>query len=94
MIKKEAAFAVLQKGTDYGDEISRVTLGKPRFDEMAKVKAAASDDISLVEHVPFMEGILRVLADDITPKEFLSWLVEPGEAEFQRLPGTATNLLV
>ena len=93
LIKKESAFAVLQKGTDYDAEIFRVTLGKPAFDEMSKVKAAASDNITLVEHVPFLEGILRMLATEITPREFLDWLVEPGEAELQRLPGTATNLL-
>ena len=94
LVGKEAAFAVLQKGSDYDQNIFRVTLGKPTFDETSKVKAAASDKITLVEHVPFLEGVLRVLAKNITAKEFLSWLVEPGEAEFQRLPGTATNLMV
>ena len=94
LIKKESAFAVLQKGADYDDQIHRVTLGKPAFDEMSKVKAAASKQITLVEHVPFMEGFLRLLEGNITSREFVEWLIEPGEAEFQRLPGTATNLLV
>ena len=94
LIKKEAAFAVLQKGSDYETNIARVTLGKPTFQEMAKVKAAASKAITLVEHVPFLEGFLRVLAEEITPEEFLKWLKEPGEAELQRLPGKSTNLLV
>ena len=94
LIKKESAFAVLQKGSDYDDSIFRVTLGKPAFDEMSKVKAAASDRITLVEHVSFVEGLLRVLEKNITSREFVNWLIEPGEAEFQRLPGTATNLMV
>ena len=94
LIKKEAAFAVLQKGSDYDDTIHRVTLGKPTFDEMSKVKALGSGQITLVEHVAFVEGILRVLAGNITSKEFVNWLVKPGEAEFQRLPGTPTNLMI
>ena len=59
LVGKEAAFAVLQKGSDYDQNIFRVTLGKPTFDETSKVKAAASDKITLVEHVPFLEGVLR-----------------------------------
>ena len=94
LIKKEAAFAVLQKGADYDDAIHRVTLGKPAFDEMSKVKAAASDQITLVEHVPFVEGVLRMLAGNIASREFVNWLIQAGEAEFQRLPGTATNLMI
>ena len=33
LIKKEEAFAVLQKAADFGKEMRRVTLGKPAFDE-------------------------------------------------------------
>ena len=94
LLKKEAAFAVLQKATDYEDAIHRVTLGKPAFDEMSKAKAAGSSEITLVEHGSFLEGILRVLGKEITPNCFLEWLTEPGEAEFRRLPGRATNLMV
>ena len=94
LVKKEAAFAVLQKAMDYEDDIVRVTLAKPRFDETSKVKATASRDVTLVEHVPFVEAVLRVLSGNITPEEFLVWLIEPGEAEFRRIPGTPTNLLV
>ncbi len=94
LVKKEAAFAVLQKAMDYEDDIVRVTLAKPRFDETSKMKATASRVVTLVEHVPFIEAVLRVLSRDITPQEFLAWLVEPGEAEFHRIPGTPTNLLV
>ncbi len=94
LIKKEQAFAVLQKGADYGHELFRVTLGKPHFDEMSKSKVIASTELTLVEHVSFLEGMLRVLTREISPHDFLAWLAEPGEAELARLPGKATYLLV
>lgn len=94
LIKKEQAFAILQKGSDYGEELFRVTLGKPNFDEMSKSKALASREITLVEHIPFLEGMLRVLSKNISPEDFLRWLIEPGEGELQRLPGKATYLMV
>ena len=50
LIKKEAAFAVLQKAADYNEEMARVTLGKPHFDETSKSKVAASRQLTLVEH--------------------------------------------
>ena len=74
--------------------MARVTLGKPHFDEMSKSKVAASRQLTLVEHAMFVEGILRVLAGKIKPMAFLTWLTEPGEAEFERIPGNPTNLLV
>ena len=94
LVKKEAAFAILQKVMDYEDGVARVTLAKPRFDEMSKGKAASSRVVTLVEHVPFVEAVLRVLSGNITPNEFLAWRIEPGKAEFQRIPGTPTNFLV
>ena len=94
LIKKEAAFAVLQKATGYGAEMARVTLGKPHFDETSKSKVVASRELTLVEHATFVEAILRVLAREIEPTAFLAWLTEPGEAEFERIPGNPTNLLV
>ena len=93
LINKEAAFAVLQKAQDYEKNIARVTLGKHRFDEMSRVKITASSDLTLVEHVVFIEAVLRVLLKEIKPEEFLKWLIEPGEAEFERIPGKPTNLL-
>ena len=93
LIKKEAAFAVLQKAADYSEEMARVTLGKPHFDEMSKSKVAASRELTLVEHVTFVEALLRVLAGEIESTEFLAWLTEPGEAEFERIPGKPTYLL-
>ena len=94
LIKKEEAFAVLQKATDYDREMARVTLGKPHFDETSKSKVAASHELTLVEHATFVEAILRVLAGSIEPTAFLAWFTEPGEAEFERIPGNPTNLLV
>ena len=75
-------------------KFTALPLGNRPLDEMSKVKAAASKQITLVEHVPFIEGFLRLLEGNITSREFVDWLIRPGEAEFQRLPGTATNLMV
>jgi helicase len=90
LIKKEEAFAVLQKSADFSKSMRRVTLGKPRFDETSKKKAAASHDITLVEHDVFVEGLLRVHAGTLQPADFLSWLANPGVAEIDRLGGAAT----
>ena len=93
-VKKEEAFAVLQKAADFDRGMARVTLGKPRFDETSKVKAMASSEITLVEHASFVEGMLRVLGKEIAPEAFLAWLVQTGEAEFARLPGRPTHWLI
>lgn len=90
LIKKEEAWAILQKAADFSPEMRRVTLGKPGFDETSKKKAAASYDITLVEHEIFIEGMLRVISGSISPKDFLVWLGTPGLAEMQRLTGNPT----
>jgi len=90
LIKKEEAFAVLQKGSDFESKIRRVTLGKPMFDEHSKLKAQASSDISLVEHPVFIEGILRLHTGSITATDFLKWLGTPGVTEISRLGGKPT----
>lgn len=90
LIKKEEAWAVMQKAADFDSAMRRVTLGKPAFDETSKAKAAASRDIALVEHAAFMEGVLRVHSGTLTPADFLAWLAAPGIAEIERLPGTPT----
>jgi helicase len=90
MINKQDAWAVVQKASDFDKSMHRVTLGKPRFDETSKKKAAASHDITLVEHDVFVEGLLRVHAGTLQPAEFLSWLAVPGVAEIERLGGVAT----
>ncbi|MEQ1754685.1 MAG: DEAD/DEAH box helicase [Micropepsaceae bacterium] len=87
LIKKEEAFAVLQKSIDYDSSMPRVTLGKPSFDEHSKKKAQAAKDISLIEHAAFMEGILRLHAKEISTTEFVNWLSAPGVAELDRLGG-------
>jgi len=92
LIKKEEAWAILQKAADFDPSMRRVTLGKPQFDETSKKKAAASYDITLVEHTLFMEGLLRVHAGSLSASEFLSWLSTPGVAELERLGGTPTYL--
>lgn len=90
LIKKEEAWAVLQKAADFDPNMKRVTLGKPLFDETSKKKAAASYDITLVEHGVFMEGLLRVHTGTLEPKEFLVWLGTAGVAEIDRLGGSPT----
>ena len=93
LIKKEEAWAVLQKASDFDKAMRRVTLGKPTFDEVSKKKAAASHDITLVEHTLMVEGLLRVHTGTLRPDEFLSWLENPGLAELDRLGGTPTYSL-
>lgn len=70
----------------------RVTLGKPAFDETSKKKAAASKDITLIEHSVFMEGLLRVHGGTLSATDFVSWLGSPGVAELERLGGSPTYL--
>lgn len=90
LIKKEKAWAVLQKAADFDVTMRRVTLGKPAFDETSKKKCSASHDITLVEHSVFLEGLLRVHAGSLEPLEFLKWLSMPGVAEIERLGGVPT----
>ena len=90
LIKKEEAWAVIQKGADFDKSMHRVTLGKPSFDETSKKKAAASHDITLVEHSVFVEGLLRVHTGELAPIDFLKWLTVPGVAELERLGGKPT----
>ncbi len=90
LIKKEDAWAVMQKSSDFDKTMRRVTLGKPMFDETSKKKAAASHDITLIENSTFIEGLLRVHAGTLQPSEFLSWLSMPGVADIDRLGGIPT----
>lgn len=90
LIKKEEAWAVLQKAAGYDKSMKRVTLGKPTFDETSKSKVAAAHDITLVSHDIFVEGVLRVHAGTLSPQDFLNWLGTPGFAELERLGGTPT----
>ena len=90
LIKKEDAWAILQKAADFDPSMRRVTLGKPEFDETSKKKVAGSHDITLVEHSVFMEAVLRVHAGKLPAAEFLEWLIVPGLAEIERIGGTPT----
>lgn len=94
LIKKEEAFAVMQKAIGYDSAMHRVTLGKPGFDEHSKKKVQSATDVALVSHDIFMEGLLRVHAKQISPQEFLAWLALPGLAELDRLGGKASYELV
>lgn len=92
LIKKEEAWAVMQKAADFDRAMRRVTLGKPAFDETSKKKAAASQDITLVEHSVFMEGLLRVHGGTLSAADFMTWLGSSGVAELERLGGSPTYL--
>jgi len=93
LIKKEEAWAVMQKSSDFERMMHRVTLGKPTFDEISKKKAAASHEITLVDHSAFVEGLLRVHSGTLSPAEFLSWLAAPGVSEIERLAGLPTFVM-
>lgn len=90
LIGKEEAWAVLQKAADYDPAYSRITLGKPNFDETCKKKVAGASDITLIEHTVFIEGLLRVLLGSLSPEEFLMWLTSPGLSDLNRLAGNPT----
>ena len=90
LIKKEDAWAVLQKASDFDTKMSRVTLGKEKFDESSKKKAAVANDITLTEHSIFIEGVLRVHTGSLAAKDFLAWLATPGLSELERLDGKPT----
>lgn len=92
LIKKEEAWAVIQKAADYDPAMRRVTLGKPAFDESSKKKAAAAKDITLVEHSIFIEGLLRVHSGSLSAADFMAWLGSPGVAELERLGGNPTYI--
>ena len=92
LIKKEEAWAVIQKAADFDPAMRRATLGKPAFDETSKKKASASEGITLVEHGVFMEGLLRVHGGTLSAADFMTWLGSPGVAEFERLGGSPTYL--
>ncbi len=87
LINKEEAFAVLQKGVDFEGSMHQVTIGKPGFDEHSKKKVQGSRDITLVEHEVFIEGMLRLVSQEITATRFFDWLSAPGLAELDRLGG-------
>lgn len=94
LIKKEDAFAVMQKAIGYDRRMHRVTLGKPGFDEHSKKKVQTATDVALASHEIFMEGLFRVHAKQITPQEFLAWLAVPGLTELDRLGGKASYELL
>lgn len=87
LIKKDEAFAVLQKSVDFEGSFYRVTLGKPGFDEHSKKKVQAAKDVTLLEHEVFVEGFLRVYAGKISAQDFFEWIARPGLTEIERLGG-------
>jgi helicase len=90
LINKEDAWAVIQKAADYDQKIRRITLGKPAFDETSKKKAAAAANLTLIENGVFVEAVLRILQETLSPEEFMNWITMPGVSELERLPGEVT----
>ena len=94
LIRKEEAFAVLQKSADVDGGVKRICLGKPQFDESAKIKAQASNEITLITHATLVEGVLRHLAGEITAEALANWMFETGVTEIERLDGKSTAQLI
>jgi helicase len=93
LIKKEEAWAIVQKAADFAAHARRVTLGKPHFDEVSQRKAAVATDITLVDNGTFVEGVLRIHTGQMNPAQFMTWLITPGVTEIERLPGKPTYSL-
>jgi helicase len=93
-IKKEEAWAILQKAADFDHGMHRVTLGKPDFDETAIKKASCAKDITLVDHTLFIEAVLRVISGSLAPRAFIEWLTTKGVAEIERLGGEPSYLSI
>lgn len=94
LIKKDEAFAVLQKSMDFDRTIHRLTLGKPGFDEHSKKKVQSARDVTLLEHEVFMEGLLRDFAGKISAHQFFEWITTPGLTELERLGGAPSYEIV
>lgn len=94
VLAKEAAFAVLQKALGFERSMHRITLGKPGFDEHSRKKALGAQEVTLVEHEVFVEGVLRVLAGETSPAAFVAWLTAPGLTELDRLEGKSSYQIV
>lgn len=91
---KQAAFAIQQKALGYDKSMHRVTFSKPRFDEHSRKKAQGAEEVTLVEHVVFIEGALRVLAGKATPQQFVEWPMALGLTELDRFAGPACYEIV
>jgi helicase len=94
LIRKEEAFAVLQKSADVEERVRRICLGKPHFDETAKLKAQSSRQITLIENAILIEGVLRHLSGEFPVDTLSHWLCQVGVTEMERLPGRSTPELL
>lgn len=84
LVSKDDAFAVLIKGADIRCD-SYLTLGKPDFDTFSKAKAAGTTNVSLVNHVVFIEAIIKYLEGRIDYVTLYQWLTLPGPKSIENL---------
>lgn len=94
LIKKEEAFAVLQKSADVEQSVKRICLGKPQFDESAKIKAQSSQQITLTTNSTLIEGCLRCLSGEVSCEDLADWLLASGNSEIARLGGESSAQLL
>lgn len=65
LVSKDDAFAVLIKGADIRCD-SYLTIGKPDFDVFSKEKAGGTENVSLVNHVVFVEALIKYMEGHIS----------------------------
>lgn len=77
------AFAIRE--LDIAGTPQLATLGRPKFDLMAKARASVSSDVTLVEHSTLIDAILLRRKGGVSTEELFEWLCEPGVSEIDRL---------
>ncbi|MES2822823.1 MAG: DEAD/DEAH box helicase [Pseudomonadota bacterium] len=83
-VSKDDAFAILIKGADIKCD-SYLTIGKPDFDTFSKEKSGGTKNVSLVNHVVFIEAIIKYLEGRIDGFSLYSWLTSPGYKQLDNL---------
>ncbi|MEW8664748.1 MAG: hypothetical protein AB2557_20020, partial [Candidatus Thiodiazotropha sp.] len=75
---------VLIKGADIRCD-SYLTIGKPDFDVFSKEKAGGTENVSLVNHVVFVEALIKYLEGHVSGGDFYDWLTAPGPKRIEYL---------
>lgn len=84
LVSKDDAFAVLIKGADIRCD-SYLTIGKPDFDVFSKEKAGGTENVSLINHVVFVEALIKYLEGYVSDGDFYDWLTAPGPKRIENL---------
>lgn len=93
-IKKEDAFSITHKASDYDSSFARISLVKPNLEKNIKEKAQNNLSITLLEHNILIEGFLRLLSKSISTDEFFEWITQPGLTQIKNLKGDPTHKLL